>query len=326
MQQSFLCWLGTCMVGCSPASPSVDPSPTEDSDPLDQPSEHDPGNLACHDAFPASTELRAHHHDLVEWRSEDGTTWTEHRLFQTCADVASLASDGAGEWLVAFQNFQDGDDGLTIDRVGMRRSSDAGETWGAPYGVTFAGLPEGAARPFDPTIVWVPALSRWRMYFSMNTNGTMTLDSSVCTFSAVSEDGRTFTFEEGTRYCAENGPVIDPAVGLLDDTWVYIAPRGAPQDGGHLATSEDGLHFVVEPVLPSGAHHNWTGNLVGVGETLRFYGGESLYVSENFLWWAESSDGVTWSDFERTDIPAGKDPALMYEDGTYVILVPTVAE
>jgi len=288
---------------------------------------HNPGDLGCHDEFDDRAGTQAHEHDLVEWRSDDGTDWTEHRLFQACADVPSLADNGAGVVLVAYQNFQDRENQDRFDRVLLRRSTDQGESWELPTVPNFVDFPSGAARPFDPTIVWDPDGAEgglWRLYFSMSTSGSRRLDESVCTHSAVSTDGLNFTYEQEPRFCASGGAVIDPAVALFEGTWLYMAPRGSPQDGSHLASSEDGLTFTDETPISSDNNHAWTGNLTVVDDELRFYGREVLYPNENYLWWSSSSEGLSWSDYTQTNIPAGKDPGILRRaDGSFLILVPT---
>ncbi len=324
----FLSFLGLlafspgCAVGDDDDSGQGDDDDTADDD--DASAEHDPGDLTCHEGFDDRPGHQAHEYDLVEWRSEDGTSWTERRLFQACADVPSIARNGEGTWLMAYQHFQDRDDESRFDKVALRRSDDHGESWGESTIANLVGFPPEAARPFDPTIVWDPAGAQWRMYFSMSMSGDLQLDENVCTHSAVSDDGVDFDYEDGTRFCATDGAVIDPAVGLLDGTWYYSAPRGAPQDGAHLATSDDGLTFVEGEPVPSDENHAWTGNFVEVDGVLRFYGREVLIPTGNLLWWSSTTDGVTWTDSSQTDIPAGKDPGVIrLQDGSFMMLVPT---
>ncbi|MBJ95071.1 MAG: hypothetical protein CMP23_11445 [Rickettsiales bacterium] len=316
--------------GCSAAtdeghdSSQADDDDSSQADDDDSAVSHDPGDPTCHAGFTDMPGTQAHEHDLVEWRSADGTTWLEHRLFQACADVPSLAHDGADTWLAVFQSFQDRQDQTRFDKVALRRSSDGGESWTAAAPINLIGLPAEAARPFDPTIVWVPSEAQWRLYFSMRMSGSLELDENVCTHSAVSVDGADFYYEDGTRFCADGGPVIDPAVGLLGDTWYYSAPRGAPQDGAHLASSMDALVFVEGTPILSDNNHAWTGNFVEVDGGLRFYGREVLFPNGNLLWWSSTTDGLSWSDYTQTNIPAGKDPGVMRRpDGSFVMLVPT---
>ena len=298
-----------------------DDNATDDDDAT---AEHDPGDLTCHEGFDDMPGFQAHEYNLIEWRSKDGTNWTEYRLFQACADVPSIAINDTGNLLMAYQNFQDRDDDSHFDKVSLRRSEDPGESWGEPAPANLIGFPPEAARPFDPTVVSDPAGSQWRMYFSMSMSGSLQLDENVCTHSAVSNNGVDFNDEEDTRFCASGGAVIDPAVGLLDGTWYYSAPRGAPQDGAHLATSDDGVTFTEDEPVPSDDNRAWTGNFVEVDGVLRFYGRGALIPSGNLLWWSSTTDGVTWSGYTQTDIPAGKDPGVTrHEDDSFMILVPT---
>jgi len=288
--------------------------------------EHSAGDLGCHDVFEDREGIQPHEYDLIEWRSDDGTTWTEHRLFQACADVPSIASNNDGTMLMAFQNFQDREDDTKHDKIALRRSEDQGESWAEATRANLIGFPPEAARPFDPTIVWDAANAHWRLYFSMSTSGSLDLDENVCTHSAASDNGVDFTYESGTRFCAPEGYVIDPAVAFMGGLWYYSAPRGAPQEGAHLATSEDGLGFSPAPPIPSDVNHAWTGNLVEVDGTLRFYAREVLLPDGNLLWWSSTTDGNSWSGYNQTNIPAGKDPGIFRKpDGTFIILVPTLS-
>lgn len=299
----------------------------DDSGDPDTPEEHYSGDPACHDAFETMEGIQPHEYDIVEWRSEDGTTWVEHRMFQTCADVPSIASNDEGTLFMAFQNFQDRDDDSLFDKIALRRSDDGGDTWGEVTGANLIDFPSEAGRPFDPTIVWDAAGSVWRLYFSMNSAGGTELDENVCTHSAQSENGVDFTYESGTRYCAVEGHVIDPAVVWMDGTWYYSAPRGAPQEGAHFATSADGRVFERTDPIPSDENHAWTGNMVVVDESLRFYAREVLLPDGNLIWWSSFTEGTGWSDYVQTNIPAGKDPGIIrLADGTFMILVPTLSE
>jgi hypothetical protein len=287
---------------------------------------HDPGDTACQ-----SVEGPGHaawKRTLVEWRSSDGTSFTEHRAFQVCADVPSIASDGSGLMVAAFQAFEVRTDEDRWDKVGVRLSRDEGESWSALTFIDLVDFPTDSVRPFDPTITYDASSAQWRMYFSMSLGSSLILDDTFCTHSAVSDDGITYTYEEGARFCTDGRAVIDPAVGFLAGTWYYAAPRGAPQDGAFFATSADGVTFTEGDPISSDNNHNWTGNFVATGGNLRFYGAEGLFPAGNFLWWAQTRDGGgNWSDFTRTDVPAGKDPGIVQRnDGAYILLVPTATD
>jgi hypothetical protein len=285
------------------------------------PVEHDAGDTACQGIEGQGPWAMS----LEEWTSSDGTTFTHTRTFQVCADVPSLAQNDKGTLIAAYQGFEDKNVDSRWDKVAVRMSTDDGTSWGAQTFVSVEGLPEGTGRPFDPTLTFDPKDGGWRLYFSLTTNTKNQLDDDVCTHSAYSDDGVNYSYESSTRFCADNRPVIDPAVTLLDGAWYYSAPGGAPQDGAFFASSTDGLNFTEGSPIPSDKNHNWTGTLTSVDGALRFYGAEGLIPQGNFLWWAESGDkGVTWSDFQRTNIPGGKDPAVIrLEDGSFLAYVPT---
>jgi hypothetical protein len=297
----------------------TDDTDTDDTD--TDVAEHSPGDITCQDEPGDGNWKRT----LEEWVSEDGTTFTYSRPFQYCSDVPSIAQSPDGTLVSTFQYFVGRDDETTWDKVAMRKSTNGGQSWSPAEPILLNEFPEGHGRPFDPTITYDTTGEQWRLFFSMSLTGQTRLDETICTYSAASEDGLHYTFEEGERYCADGRAVIDPAVTALDDTWYYIAPSGAPQDGAHFATSTDGLNFTAAAIIPSDKHHNWTGNVVAVDGSLRFYGAESLYANGNYLWWSSSADGgVTWSDFQQTDIPAGKDPGVVrLAEGTWLLHVPT---
>jgi hypothetical protein len=227
--------------------------------------------------------------------------------------------------VTAFQAFVDREVDALWDKIGVRISPDDGDTWGPLQFIEVDEFPEGAGRPFDPTITFNPDDGRWRMYFSVNADGGRELNENVCTHSAVSEDAVTYTYDEGTRFCTEGRAVIDPAVAQVGGTWYFTAPRGAPQDGSFFGFSNDGLTFTEGDPVPSDRNHSLTGNLLDVDGNLRLYATEVLFPTGNFMFWSESPNGgATWSEPTRTTIPAGKDPGIVrLDDGTFVMWVPT---
>ena len=322
--------LAAFVVGCdtdatnsSTLPPTADPgasAPLDDGDPV-SPAVHDAGDTACQSAEGEGPW----HHSLEEWSSPDGITFTHVRTFQVCADVPSVAQGPDGLWVAVYQAWETRSDKTRWDKIAVRFSDNDAETWSSQTFITVEGLPDGTGRPFDPAIAYDPASELWRLYFSLTTNTQNQLDGDVCTHSATSDDGVNYVYEAETRFCADNKPVIDPTVALWDGTWFYIAPSGAPQDGAYFATSEDGIAFTEQLSIPSDMNHNWTGNLVVSGDGLRFYGGEVNRPHGNYLWFAElKAEGASWSDYVQTNIPAGKDPAVIRRaDGTYRVYVPT---
>jgi len=245
--------------------------PTDDTSSDPDPYEHDAGDTACQDV--EGDDRAAFRHDIEAWTSMNGTYFNLLYPFQVCADVPSLATDGQGTLLAAFQAWVNRDVETEWDKVAVRTSTDQGAIWGPVTFAVFTGLPDEGSRPFDPTITHDPDLAQWRMYFSMGMNGPQ-LDDSVCTQSASSTDGVNFTYEADARFCVDGRPVIDPAVLAYEGGWYYAAPRGAPQDGAYFATSPDGLTFTEQAFIPSDTHHNWTGNFAVSDDGFRFFGAE----------------------------------------------------
>ena len=126
--------------------------------------------------------------------------------------------------VMAFQNFQDRDDDSRFDKVTLRRSTNQGEYWDEPTPVNLIEFPPEAARPFDPAVVWDPAGSQAHVLLHehewQHGVGRKCLYPLRCVRQWCG-----FMYEADTRFCAPGGAVIDPAVGLLDLTWYYSAPR-----------------------------------------------------------------------------------------------------
>lgn len=240
----------------------------------------------------------------IAW-SEDGRTFGGSEVFQDSSGVPSVVRWRGDTLVCAFQWFREPRTAPTWDRVAVKFSYDAGKSWTEPTPIVVQNIPEGYQRPFDPTLV--VADGRLRMYFSSSDGMPVGgLTSIVNTYSAVSDDGITYSFEPGTRYDDADLPVIDPAVIGFKGLYHYCAPRGAPQDGAHHAVSYDGVSFSPVPPYPSDAEHNWTGNFMLVNDsTLRFYG------SGPRLWFAESIDGARWSPFNAVNGVQGGDPSVL---------------
>lgn len=245
----------------------------------------------------------------------DGTTFNSSQVFQDSSGVPSVIQLSDGRLLAAFQWFPAPVMGDNWDSIAVKISTDTGATWTAPIHCNFTGMPPNFWRPFDPAIVET-STGQVRMYFSTGPTGSPSLDSTINTYSAISSDGINYAFEGGIRYDDVSLPVIDPAVTFFGGVWQYTAPRGAPQAGAFHATSTDGLNFTPLATIPSDNTHQWTGNLMVDGSTMRFYG-----AGPNGIWWSSSADGNTWSGFNATNITAGGDPTVLrLPDSTYIII------
>src|SRR5258706_16207105 len=103
-----------------------------------------------------------------------------------------------GDTLVCvFQWFRAPMNSASWDRVAVKFSYDKGVTWTEPTPIIVDGLPTNYQRPFDPTLAVVSADSL-RIYFSSSeTLPIGGLNDLVNTYSAISADGVTYTFEAG---------------------------------------------------------------------------------------------------------------------------------
>jgi len=256
-------------------------------------------------------------YNLYQYTSTDGTTFSQPKLIQDSADVPSLAMDTAGTLYLLYQNFKGCPSFPDCDKIVMRTSADTGSTWSNKSLVSIQNFP-AYTRPFDPTILLLPN-GNMRLYYSTCTTGSMQLDSTCGTYSALTLNGSTFTYEPGERFGMPTKAVIDPAVIYYNGLYHYGAPAGAPQDGAYHATSNDGLNFTLIDSTQSDIQHNWTGNFM-IDDSIRFYGYSS---PKSFnLWWASSSDGSSYSSFTHTNIEA-KDPAVFKAGpNRYILIAP----
>jgi len=260
-------------------------------------------------------------HSLYMYYSTDGTTFNSPIYLTDSADVPSLAQDSSGKIVCVYQLFKGGMGSATWDKIAVSSSTDDGVSWSAYSLLNITGFTGSNQRAFDPTIT-ITTDGKYRLYFSYCPNSMM-LDSTCGTYSAISTDGINFSFEPGIRVEAPALPVIDPAALYFNSEWHYSAPIPPPQGGGaRHAVAIDGLNFTVIDSMGQGdTHYKWTGNFLDDGSTMRFYGfGDN--VLGNLIWWAESTDGSTWSTYNFTNV-TGKDPGVLkLASGDYLMVVP----
>lgn len=260
--------------------------------------------------------------DVLLYASHDGNTFQEEGTFVPYAGVPCVIQDAKGRLLAVFQWFPM-DDQKAFDHVAVKISTDAGKTWAKPQSIVINGYPADLIRAFDPTLVLLDD-GKLRLYYSGNQKrgkanqdeprqATMPTPALPKTYSALSEDGIHYTFEEGIRFTVSGKPVVDPAVTKLGDTWHYYSPIG-PDQGFYHATSPDGLTFKREPditVLGDGI-----GNVVAYQDGIRFYAG-----SRQGLWWSFSKNGFDWDKPVMTGITGG-DPGVVWAEKTKFLLIP----
>lgn len=246
--------------------------------------------------------------------SSNGTTFGTSQTFQDSAGVPNIIMLSDGRIISAFQWFPSPMHGDNWDSIAVKFSYDTAASWTSPFHCNFSGMPMNFKRPFDPALADAGG-GQIRMYFSSGPAFSMQLDSTVDTYSAISSDGINYTFEGLARYDDLHLAVIDPTVTFFNGNWQYLAPRGAPQDGSFHASSSDGLTFTTLTTIPSDNAHQWTGNLMNDGSTMRFYG-----AGNNPIWWSSSSDGNTWSSYTNTNVQGGDPAVLKLPNGTYLMI------
>ncbi len=246
--------------------------------------------------------------------SSDGTNFINDKIFQDSAGVPSVIKWNGDTLICAFQWFREPRNSPTWDRVAVKFSYNKGLDWTEPKPIIVKGLPQNYQRPFDPTLV-VTDNGKLRIYYSSSNGPVQGLDSSINTYSAISDDGINYTFEPNPRYDNPQQRVIDPAVIKYKDQWHYLSPKGAPQDGAFHCISNDGLLFSKQSDFSSDNNHNWTGNFMKENENeLRFYGCGPT------IWFNKSDDGFLWKSYINTNINGGDPSVVKIADNSYLMI------
>ncbi|HMS32460.1 MAG TPA: T9SS type A sorting domain-containing protein [Ignavibacteria bacterium] len=260
----------------------------------------------CADAQPWKNPLKI-------CRSANGADFNNFQTFQDSSGVPNVIKLPSGVLISAFQWFRQPVGSATWDRVAVKFSSDNGINWTQPQPITVNGLPVNFTRPFDPTLA-VTDNARIRIYFSDGMS--MISDTSVNTYSAVSDDGINFTMEPGIRFTLPDRPVVDPAVIKFRNLWHLINPVSNMTSGGAFHNiSGDGFNFTRVADIPSDNSHSWIGNyMIKDTNELRFYG------SGMGIWYASSPNGGEWSGYISTNVIGGDPSVLKLSDTNYLMI------
>ncbi|NUO02377.1 MAG: T9SS type A sorting domain-containing protein [Saprospiraceae bacterium] len=251
---------------------------------------------------------------LMTATSTDGITFDAPVIFQDSSGVPSVIKWKGDTLVCVFQWFRLPVGSASWDRVAVKYSYDNGLTWTTPQPIQIAGFPPNYQRPFDPTLAVLSADSM-RLYFSSSVGlPPMGLDASINTYSAVTTDGLHYAFEPEPRVDVADNKVIDPAVIRFNQSWHYIAPIGAPQQGAYHFVSPDGIHFSQVANIPSDNAHNWTGNYMLNNNELRFYG------SGPMIWYNSTGNGGVWNGFVATNLNGGDPSVVQVAPNHYVIV------
>lgn len=248
--------------------------------------------------------------------SNDGITFNPPTLFQDSSGVPSVIRWKGDTLICAFQWFRQPIGSLSWDRVAVKFSYDNGGSWTTPTPIVVNGLPTNYQRPFDPTLV-VFATDSIRIYFSSSDGVPMGgLDSTVNAYSAKSNDGIHYTFEDFPRVDEASNRVIDPAVIQFKNGYHYISPIGSPQQGAYHYVSPNGIQFTKVPDIPSDNSHNWTGNyMLNDTNELRFYGAGGAGI-----WYNSTPNGGVWNGYVNTNIQGGDPSVVRLSTNNYLMV------
>jgi len=246
-------------------------------------------------------------------QSTDGINFTNIQTFQDSSGVPNVIKLPSGILACVFQWFRQPIGSPSWDRVAVKFSSDNGVTWTTPAPVIVNELPGNFARPFDPTLA-ITDNGRIRIFFSSGLN--MMPDSSINTYSAISDDGVNYTMEDGIRFSMPDRPVIDPAVIKFRNLWHLANPFSNQTSGGAFHNiSVDGLNFTRVQDITSDGAHSWIGNyMIKDTNELRFYG------SGMNVWYSSSPNGGEWSAFTNTNINGGDPSVLKLSETNYLMI------
>ena len=239
--------------------------------------------------------------------STDGLTRSEGILLADKASVPDVmrASDGSlWAYWVDFTYMT----APNMERIGIARSSDNGQSWEMLGNAEFTGL--GDIVPVDPDAFVLPD-GRIRLYFYDITVRQL----SHPIYSAISTDGINFTLEEGVRIWMDD--IYDPDVILLPDGSyrMYL-------NGGDIfsASSGDGLEFTADEGVRV-ENGSVPGSIVMPNGSIRMYNcaqGISVFESQDGLDFSLLRQGVI-QDASRS----GKiicDPSLAATEQGFVIV------
>ena len=251
--------------------------------------------------------------NLMIAESSDGQSFSNAKVFVERAGVTSITKDSKDRLISAFQYFPV-DDPSSFDLVAISTSADQGKTWSKPQTAKFYNMPQ-IQRPFDPTVASSQD-GKIRMFFTSTRLEGDKRQGDPAIYSAISEDGISYTFEEGVKLGVSGKTVIDSAAIQFKDVWHLISPI-QPSGGAYHATSSDGEKFSRTQDINADAAHRWLGNFTTFQDSLRFYG-----TGDGNIWYSTSPEGVKWDNPVSTNVSGG-DPAVVELSSSKYLMIYT---
>ena len=246
--------------------------------------------------------------------TETSTLWFDSPELPN-AGVPCMSRGPAGEIVQMFQWFPNGDGEL--DFIARRVSYDEGRTWSGVQAVQWTGGPKVHSRQADPSLVLLGDGS-WRLYFTCHVEK----DVYPATWSAISDDGLNFTWEDGKRMELADAGLLDPSVTYFDKFYHFYSPRPGKGDGAIYATSPNGLDFTRQPdvVVKGSTDTKFLGNPMVSYGSMYFFGTLEPKTSWAGVFCAKSSNGVDWTVLWTTSGTFADPAAIETPSGTLVFI------
>ena len=257
-----------------------------------------------------STSPQGPYHDKVSYAtSTDLLNWTDSGI--TIAEHASVP-DVINKDGVLYAYYVDTTTDNLPEQIALITSSDNGVTWSEKQLITIKGADVATIVPVDPDPFLLPD-GRIRIYYFDISVREQKGQTKNKIYSAVSDDGLTFTQEDGVRF--EESSIYDPDVIKVGDTWhLYVGdPEGQKVIS---ATSTDGLNFEKEGTAYSGS-----------AVPNAFYANNQYYLYTAGIQIATSTDGTNYNkvsqDFRSSNGLTADPGVVQLNDGTYFMIYKT---